>query len=122
MRLLIAEDETEVRSALQILLKRQPEIDVAGVATTDQELLDQLKVLRPDTLLLDWSVINLDEKILASVHARYPALRIIVISGRSEVRSIALNAGADAFIDKSDPPDRLLAALQTERDESADAL
>jgi DNA-binding NarL/FixJ family response regulator len=41
----------------------------------------------------------------------YPNLLVVVLSGRPEVRREALAAGADAFVSKVDPPERLLAAL-----------
>jgi DNA-binding NarL/FixJ family response regulator len=37
---------------------------------------------------------------------------VIALSGRSEARLAALSAGADAFVSKGDPPERLLAAIR----------
>jgi DNA-binding NarL/FixJ family response regulator len=36
---------------------------------------------------------------------------VIALSGRPEARQAALAAGANDFVSKSDPPDRLLAAI-----------
>jgi hypothetical protein len=40
-----------------------------------------------------------------------PGLHVIVLSARPEVRQKALASGADIFVSKMDPPDRLLTAL-----------
>lgn len=116
MRVLIADDEHEVRAALRILLKHQPETEVVGEATTLLELLEQIEIQQPDKLILDWGVIASTPGIVTSWRARYPQLAVIVISGRTDVRQAALDAGAAAFVSKSDPPDRLLAAVQHLRD------
>jgi DNA-binding NarL/FixJ family response regulator len=112
MRVLIADDEHEVRAALHILLKHQPETEVVGEATALPELAEQIDALQPDMLILDWGVIAGTPGILSSWRARYPQLAVIVISGRTDVRQAALDAGVDAFISKNDPPERLLAALR----------
>jgi DNA-binding NarL/FixJ family response regulator len=36
---------------------------------------------------------------------------VIVLSGRPEARQAVLDAGADAFVSKVEPPERLLAAI-----------
>ena len=38
---------------------------------------------------------------------------MIVLSGRPEARQMALAAGADEFVSKIDPPEKLLAAIHT---------
>jgi CheY-like chemotaxis protein len=38
---------------------------------------------------------------------------VIALSGRPEARQAALLAGADSFVSKADPPDRLLVAIDT---------
>lgn len=112
MRVLIADDEDEVRAALHILLKHQPAIEAVGEAATLPELAEQIEIHQPDRLILDWGLIASTPAILSSWRARYPQLAVIVISGRTDVRQAALDAGAAAFVSKGDPPDRLLAALQ----------
>jgi DNA-binding NarL/FixJ family response regulator len=121
MRVLIADDEHEVRAALHILLKHQSEIEVVGEAATLPELVKQIEIRQPDRLILDWGLIAHTSGMVSSWRAEYPKLAVIVISGRSNVRQEALDAGADAFVSKSDPPERLLAALRRQRDLPFDA-
>ena len=116
MRILIAEDEPEVQAALHILLKHQPAIEVVGEVATLPELAEQIEIHQPDRLILDWGVVASTPTVLSGWRARHPQLAVIVISGRSDVRQAALDAGADAFVSKNDPPERLLAAVRLPRD------
>jgi DNA-binding NarL/FixJ family response regulator len=116
MRVLIADDEDEVRAALRILLKHQSATEVVGEATTLPELVEQIEIHQPDRLILDWGLIAHTPGMVTSWHVRYPQLAVIVISGRTDVRQAALDAGSDAFVSKNDPPERLLAALRRQRD------
>ena len=50
-------------------------------------------------------------ELLTQLRHECPGLCVIALSGRSEAGKLALAAGADGFVSKSDPPERLLAAL-----------
>ena len=118
LRILIADDDAEVRSALRILLKLQSGMTIVGEAANALDLLEQIETAHPTALILDWGLIDLAADIMADLRERYPALRVIVISGRTEARSAALAAGAVAFVSKGDPPDRLLMILNMLQDGS----
>ncbi len=49
--------------------------------------------------------------LLSALRGVCPDLFVIALSGRTEMRRAALDAGADAFVYKCDPPERLLAAI-----------
>ena len=100
------------------MLKSQPGLAVVGEATNALDLLEQIETAQPTVLILDWGLIDLAPDTPASLRERYPALRVIVISGRTEARAAALAAGAVAFVSKGDPPDRLLMTLNLLRDGS----
>lgn len=113
MRILLADDQPQVRFALRTLLERQPGFEVVGEARNGQDLRDQIEPACPDLVLLDWELPGeraLDS--LSNLRTMYPALRVIALSGRSEARQAALQAGVDAFVSKSDPPEHLLAAIR----------
>jgi len=113
MRVLLADDQASVRSALRLILDRQPEIEVLGEAVNATGVLDWLKALQPDLVLLDWELPGMEGgALLQAVRERCPTLRVIALSGRPEARSAALEAGADAFVSKGDPPERLLEAIE----------
>jgi DNA-binding NarL/FixJ family response regulator len=112
MQVLLADDQPSVRFALRVLLERQPQLKVVGAAVNVDDLLAQVKATCPDLVLLSWELPGLvAEALLATLRRNFPDLTVIVLSGRPKVRRAALGAGADAFVSKADPPDRLLAAI-----------
>lgn len=113
MRILIADDQDRVRHALKILLTQQPGLQVVSEAADGAGLLVQANIAQADLVLVDWELPGLAEAGgLPALHKSCPALRIVVLSSRPGVRRAAQAAGADAYVSKSDPPERLLAILQ----------
>jgi DNA-binding NarL/FixJ family response regulator len=111
MRILIADQEPKVRFALHTLLSRQAGLEIAGEAATAAELLIQVEATQPDLLLLHWRLAESAPGSIASLRKLCPGMHIIVLSVRSWVAHDALAAGADAFVSKTYPPERLLAAI-----------
>ena len=112
MRVLLADDQSKVRSALRLILEQQPDLNVLGEAVDAQGLLDWVRLVCPDVVLLDWELPGLPRHdLLSTLRARCPHLKVIALSGRPEARQAALAAGADAFVSKGDPPEQLLAAV-----------
>lgn len=112
MRVLLADDQAKVRSALRLLLTDEPHVKVIGEAIDSTGLLDWVKATCPDAVLLDWELPGLPAAALLPVlHIHCPQLRVIALSGRPEARNKALSAGADAFVSKGDPPEVLLSSL-----------
>jgi len=114
MRVLLADDRPKTRFALRLLLERQPGIQVVGEAADAEELLVRAKAACPDVVLLDWELPNLapDGGSLSALRGVCSPIVVIALSGRPEARMRALAAGADAFVSKADPPERLLAAVR----------
>jgi DNA-binding NarL/FixJ family response regulator len=113
MRVLVADDQAKVRSALRLLVDQQPGIVVQGEAVDTTGLLDWVSAMAPDLVLLDWELPGPDRgRLLPTLRALCPQLRVIALSGRPEARQAALQAGADAFVSKGDPPETLLAAIE----------
>ena len=101
MRVIVADDQTKVRSALRLLLEHQPHVEILGEAVDTTGLLDWAKAACPDLVLLDWELPGLPAAaLLPLLHDHCPALRVIALSSRPEVRQAALDTGADAFVSK----------------------
>ena len=114
MRILLADDEPNVRFALQALLERQPGLQIVGGVGNSRELLNQVKAICPDLVLLDWELPDsIGVTLLSELREACPDLVVIVLSGRPEARQATLDAGADAFVNKMDPPQQLLMALRS---------
>jgi DNA-binding NarL/FixJ family response regulator len=113
MRILIADSQSKVRNALCVLLRHQPGLEIVGAAGSAVELLGQVEGTRPDLVLVHWRLEGATGKqLVKDLRARYPGLRLLVLSVRPESRQDALAAGADAFVSKMDQPEILLAAIQ----------
>jgi DNA-binding NarL/FixJ family response regulator len=114
MQILLADDQSKVRSALRLLLRQQPDVNILGEAVDAQGLLDWVSAVCPDVVLLDWELPGLHgSDALSILQTRCPNLKIIALSGRPEAREAALAAGADAFVSKGSLPEQLLATVHT---------
>jgi DNA-binding NarL/FixJ family response regulator len=112
MRILVADDQPRIRFALRVLLERQAGLKVVGEAVDAEDLLAQAEVTYPDVVLLGWELSGLAAVgSMSALREACPDLLVIALSGRPEARRAALDAGADAFVSKGDPPERLLAAI-----------
>jgi DNA-binding NarL/FixJ family response regulator len=112
MRVLLADDNKQVRFALSALLQRRPEIVVAGEANDAVHLQSILAEAEVDLLLIDWGLPGLAETgSISTLRVNYPGLMIVVLSSRPELAHEALASGADDFVSKIDPPECLLGTI-----------
>ena len=112
MHILLADGDTTTRFALCTLLEQHPGWLVVGEVSSADQLPGQVEAVKPDVMLLDWNFPELKaEKLITSLQEDFPKLSIIVLSGRPEFKIRACAAGADAFVSKADPPDRLINAI-----------
>ncbi len=112
MRVLLADDEIQVRSALRVILNHQHGLKVVGEAEDVDQALKLAASRRPDLVLLDWELSGGGgAAALSRLRAAQPNLAVIALSGRPESQAAAHAAAVDAFVSKGDPPERLLTAL-----------
>jgi two-component system response regulator DesR len=119
-RVLVADDKPEVRSALRLLLSEQPDLEVVAEAGGVEGLLAKAEQTMPDMVMVDWELpccSGLKNKegsasLIANLRSRVPGLSVVVLGGWPELGKVALTAGADGFVSKCDPPDRVLVALR----------
>ena len=123
MRILLADDQPKVRLGLRLLLEQEEWANVVGEAAEAQGLLMQVEAAQPDLVLLDWSLHRSERPVLLpAMRGCCPGLAVVVLSGQPEAEQDALDAGADAFVSKADPPEQLLAAIFAAARERAAAL
>lgn len=116
MRVLVADSLSRVRYALAVLLRQRPGLELVGEASDSEDLLAKAGASGPDVVLLDWKLRGLPaEDRLRALRQCCPGVHVIVLSDRPELRRDVLQAGADAFVSKVDPPDRLVAAIESAR-------
>ena len=113
VRILLADGQERVRYGLRVLLRQQPRWKVIGEAENARDLLALAEVLEPDLVLLDWGLPDMESQaVLASLRGIRPFLPVIVISGQSEAKKAAIEAGANAFSSKTNPPAQLIETIQ----------
>jgi DNA-binding NarL/FixJ family response regulator len=121
MRILLADDNPEVRSALRLLLEQELiQVLVSEVSDT-QGFVEYLEKDCPGVVLLDWELPGLPEsKILMELLSPCSNMKVIALSSKFEARQAALAAGVDAFVSKAEPPEMILSALRLLTPDRAD--
>jgi CBS domain-containing protein len=113
MRILLADDQPQVRSALRLLLEYDLKVQIVGEVVYAEDLLARVETTQPEVLLLDWELPGLlGEEMLPRLQQNHPDLAVIALSGRPEAEPIALALGADGFISKGHPAEHLLKILR----------
>ncbi|MBN1583703.1 MAG: response regulator transcription factor [Anaerolineae bacterium] len=106
VRVLIADGNTASRKGLR------PEIAIAGEADEGQEAVRLTAEQRPDVVVIDAQMPGIDGiEAVRRIKACTPQTRVVVVAMYAAYRGKAAAAGADAFVHKTDPPERLIAAI-----------
>jgi DNA-binding NarL/FixJ family response regulator len=115
-QVLIADDSKTVRGILTKFLQAQRNINVCGEAANGFEAVEQAKKLRPDLILLDLAMPEMNGAEAASVLKRLmPKVPIIVFTMYSENlgRSLTSAIGVDMVLSKPDGMKALMDAVET---------
>ena len=115
IRLLIADDHAIVREGLKQLIALSLDIEVAGEATNDAEVLQKVRSDNFDLLLLDMNMPGISgTELIGRVKASRPALPILIFSMHSEAHMAvsALKAGASGYFTKNSDPKLLTEAIR----------
>jgi DNA-binding NarL/FixJ family response regulator len=113
IRILLADDNPEICSALRLLLETRLDLELITEARDMDHVLAQVEDIHPDLVILDWELPGRPTRERISVlRALVPDLKVIVINTRLEIQQQVLSEGADAFICKTDSPYKLLDALK----------
>ena len=110
-RILVAEDDTSFRAALEALLAADGRFVVVGHAENGREAIELAKKLKPDAVIMDIEMPELDG--VEATRALAPTLPVLAISGHDyEERVLDIrDAGAGDYVRKSRVDSELCAAL-----------
>ena len=115
-RIILAEDHVLLRRGIRKLLESNGNYRVIGEAGDGLELLDQLKRVKPDIVIIDITMPNLDGlDATREIKRNYPEVKVLILTmhKRKEYLDHALSAGAEGYLLKEEVDSKLLDAVAT---------
>jgi two-component system response regulator NreC len=114
-KVLIADDHAIVRAGLRALIRAEAGLELVGEAAGGYEAIALVEKARPDVLVLDLSMPDLDGiSVTRNIQPRFPNLRILVLTLHEDEAMLkeAIKAGAAGYILKRAAEAELIAAIQ----------
>ena len=115
IQLLIADDHPMVRDGLRAMLSTQPDLQVIGEAVNGTEAVRLAEHLKPDVILLDLEMPELDGvAVLTQIRAADPQARVIIVTAYDADERIvqAVVAGAQGYLLKGAPREEIFRAIR----------
>src|SRR5437870_7368287 len=116
LRILVADDHDVMREGIRAVIERQPGWEVCGVAGTGREAVSQALALKPDIVVMDMSMPDLNGLDAAvQIKRRLPCIEILIFTAHEtdELTREVFEAGAKSFIFKSEAYDFLVQAIHS---------
>jgi DNA-binding NarL/FixJ family response regulator len=112
IRVAIVDDQAMVRAGFRMIVGAQPDMAIAGEAADGEEAIDLVARERPDVVLMDIRMPNLDG--IAATRRIAAQTRVVILTTYEldEYVYDALAAGASAFLIKAAPPEDLVRAVR----------
>jgi two-component system response regulator DevR len=114
IRVLIADDHPLMLRSLRMVLEASDQVEVVAEATTGAQVLPLVESARPQVVLLDVQLPELDGfTCLERIVAEFPAVSVIMVSATDHPRTIdeAAKRGASGYIVKTVAPDEFVDAI-----------
>jgi DNA-binding NarL/FixJ family response regulator len=115
VRVLLADDNAQFRGVLRRLLERDPQIEVLAEASNGAEAIALAEEHRPDVVLMDVSMPNLDGvEATYALKARFPDLTVLMLSIGNKEQEIqaGLAGGASEYLIKGAPATEIADAIK----------
>ncbi|WP_405626726.1 response regulator transcription factor [Streptomyces sp. NBC_00016] len=118
IRVLLADDQALLRATFRILIESVADMTVVAEAADGQEAVDLTETHRPDVVVMDIRMPNVDGVAATAAICARPELsgtRILVLTTFEDDRNVAkaLRAGAGGFLGKGVSPEVLLSGIRT---------
>ncbi len=114
-RVLIADDHSFVREGAGQLIAAQVDLEVVGTVENGSDLITQARILRPDVIILDISMPDLNGLDLLVLLPRVsPSSRVVILSFHRDPMMVqrAISSGAMGYVAKTAPVGELLDAIR----------
>jgi DNA-binding NarL/FixJ family response regulator len=115
VHILLADDHAGVRGQLQALVDAQPDMTVVGVAANGREAVREALALRPDVVVMDLSMPELNGvEAMAQLHERDPGIRVLALTSHRDPSYVAAvqAAGGRGYVVKQSAATLLLEAIR----------
>jgi len=115
IRVLIADDHHVVRRGLVFFLRTQKSLEIIGEAANGKEVVEMAKSLKPDLILMDLVMPEMDGiQATRIIKKEQPDIKIMMLTSFSDQDHVipALEAGASGFQLKDIQPDELVASIK----------
>ena len=115
-KILLVDDHPVVRESLALRISREPDLRICATAGTGADALREIEHMCPDLAIVDLTLPDCHGlELVKDIHARFPAVRILVFSMHDEnlFGERVLKAGAQGFLMKHESPDKVVAAIRT---------
>jgi DNA-binding NarL/FixJ family response regulator len=114
-RLLIADDHALVREGMRTMLASEPNLEVVGEAENGREALEMCRELRPDLILIDVRMPEMDEMAATRmIKGEYPSTNVLIVTTHESPEYLmdAIRAGAAGYVLKDSTKQQLLNAVR----------
>ena len=115
-RILIVDDHELIRQGVRFIFARDPQFVIAGEAANGADAIEQVKKLGPDAVILDISMPVMNGlEVATEIRRLAPKTKIVILTmhDSAQMRNQSQDAGADAFITKSQVASKLLQVVQS---------
>ena len=115
VRVLLVDDFDNFRKFTVLSLEDSPDIAVVGEAATGAEAVAAAELLKPDLVLLDISLPDMNGfEVSERIHQVSPDSRIIFVSANNSrmIAQAAVSDGAMGFVSKNNAVDELIPAIR----------
>jgi DNA-binding NarL/FixJ family response regulator len=115
IRLLIADDHLVVRTGLRAMFGTEADIDIVGEATTGAQAVDLADRFRPDVVLMDLRMPEVDGvAATVRIRERHPSIHVLVLTTYDTDADIlkAIEAGATGYLLKDATREELIRAVR----------
>jgi two-component system response regulator NreC len=116
LRILVADDHEVMRTGVRALIEQEPGWQVCGTATNGQEAVEAARKLKPDVVVLDMTMPELDGlSALREIKHTVPNTEVVIFSAyhSEEVIEELFDSGAKSYVQKSDASRHLVAAIKS---------